>query len=221
MKLADIDILSIGNTVQLAGAVYVGDGKAYLVMLPDEHVDVLYSEGGARQPPGSPSLPSGVYARSGGDALPLEVLNLDPDEWKQFLVQTDIMETEILEQAGPNEPVVKAIARKSQRQIDQNVQWAVWRRDGCRCRYCGRNDCPMTVDHLVLWEEGGPTIEENLATACRKCNKTRGRIQYSAWLAHPYYKKVSAGLAQEVLDLNRRVLETLDSMPRRVHVHSR
>ena len=79
----------------------------------------------------------------------------------------------------------------------------------------------MTVDHLVLWEDGGPSIEENLLAACRKCNKKRGSISYPDWLNHPYYKTVSEGLTPEVRQLNIELVDTLDSIPLRVHKKSR
>jgi 5-methylcytosine-specific restriction endonuclease McrA len=38
----------------------------------------------------------------------------------------------------------------------------------------------------------GASVEDNLITACRKCNKTRGNMLYEDWLNSDYYKKVSA-----------------------------
>ena len=70
--------------------------------------------------------------------------------------------------------LTKAILRKTARQIEASVSWQVWRRDGCRCRYCGRDNVPLTVDHLVRWEEGGPSTEENLVSSCKKCNQSQG-----------------------------------------------
>jgi len=148
------------------------------------------------------------------------VLDVSSDEWKQILRQTDLMETEIL-QAAENGELVKAIVRKSARIIEQGLSWKVYHRDGYRCRYCGKQGIPMTVDHLVLWEDGGPSIEENLLAACRKCNKKRGSISYPDWLNHPYYKTVSEGLTPEVRQLNIELVDTLDSIPLRVHKKSR
>lgn len=219
MRLSDIDLLSVGNTVQLAGAVYAGDGKAYLVMFPDEHTGLRVDQPYVDEFEVVLSLsPSSV---DDADSKRLEVLNLDPDDWVRFLRQTDLMETEILAKAAADGPLVKAIVRKSQRQIDQAVSWKVFRRDGYTCRYCARDDVPLTVDHLVLWEEGGPTIEENLLSACRKCNKTRGRLQYVQWLVHPYYAKMADERGEILNAANILLASTLDAIPRRVHIHSR
>lgn len=96
----------------------------------------------------------------------------------------------------------KAILRKSQRTIEQGISWEVFRRDSFKCRYCGADQVPMTIDHVVLWEELGQTAADNLITACRKCNKTRGNMQYLDWLNSDYYKKVSVNLTNEEKQAN-------------------
>lgn len=88
----------------------------------------------------------------------------------------------------------KVVLRKSQRQIDQHIAWTVYRRDNFRCVYCGNDHTPLTVDHLVLWEEFGDTVVENLVSACRKCNKTRGNQQVDEFLNSDYYKGLKSPL---------------------------
>ena len=141
---------------------------------------------------------------------------MDLEDWRTFIRQTDHLEMEVIapDQDGK---IVKAILRKSQRQVDQGTSWEVYDRDGYRCRYCGKNGIPMTVDHLVLWEEGGPATPENLVTCCRKCNKKRGNMQYKDWLQSPYYKKVSRGLIIAAIEANEAVLKTLPGIPRGMH----
>jgi 5-methylcytosine-specific restriction endonuclease McrA len=111
--------------------------------------------------------------------------------------------------------VTKAILRKSQRLIEQRVSWAVFKRDGYRCRYCGAEGVPLTVDHLVLWEDGGPSVEENLVSACRPCNKTRGNMSYGDWLHSRYYRQKSSKLTPEGREANDKLLSTLNSIQRR------
>lgn len=206
--LKDIDLLKVGHTIQLAGAVYAGEGKAYLVMFPEESgcIDVQGSDE--------------VILRTNHHTYEVESLELSQEEWKTFLRQTDLLETEVLAKAEDGK-TTKAILRKSSRQIEQGVSWAVFRRDRYACRYCGADDVPLTVDHLVLWEVGGPSIEENLVSACRKCNKTRGNTEYAEWLHHPYYKKVSHYLTAHGRQLNIDLLPTLDSIPIRPHKRGR
>ena len=191
MQFDQLNLLSIGNTIQIAGVIFVGEGQTLLCFFPDEH-----------------------------PAQPFEVLQMDLDQWNAFLRQTDVMETEVLTRASDG-TLAKAIVRKSQRQIEAGVSWRVWKRDGYRCRYCGNDDVPLTVDHLVLWEEGGHSIEQNLLSSCKKCNKTRGNMQYAEWLQHPRYVSLSTKLAPDVRASNEALLSTLASIPRRVHSRSR
>lgn len=131
----------------------------------------------------------------------VDMLELSNQEWQDVVYQTDVLETKLI---GIN----KALVRKSQRQIDASVSWAVFKRDGYRCRYCGK-DGPLTVDHVDLWEAGGATVEENLLSACRKCNRTRGNMEYEAWVESEYYGKVSVALTEEQRIDNRAVVYKL------------
>lgn len=105
--------------------------------------------------------------------------------------------------------------------LETKVSWKVFKRDGYACRYCGNDDVPLTIDHLVLWEEGGPSTVENLVSACKKCNRTRGNTPYADWLKHRYYLKVSKGLTADVRQQNDDLVATLDAIPRMVHKRSR
>ena len=188
----NLNLLSIGNTVQISGMIWSGEGINYLCYLPDEL---------------NPEYDTVL--------MPLTL-----EEWNELVRQSDLMETEILAKDTEGK-LVKTILRKSTRQIDQAIQWKVFERDEYCCRYCGRTGIPLSVDHIILWEEGGPSTEENLITACKKCNKTRGNMQYADWLQSPYYKKVSSGMLQESIRENEFVLTRLDSIPRRIHIKSR
>lgn len=207
-KLSDLNILDVGNNIQLAGAVYIGNGKLYLTMFPDEAGEL------------NDSFETCSWVQSTGGHLDIESLNMSQEEWETFIRQTDLLETQGLVKAE-NGSVEKAILRKSSRQIDQGVSWKVFRRDGYACRYCRADDVPLTVDHLVCFEEGGPNTETNLVSACRKCNKTRGNTPYAQWLEHPYYKKVSQNLTEGEREANVKLASTLDSIPRHYAKRSR
>jgi 5-methylcytosine-specific restriction endonuclease McrA len=208
-KLSDINLLSVGHSIQMAGAIYVGEGQAYLAFFADEPHELV--EMSALRVPGNPAL---------ADQIPLKVLELSQDDWVELLKQTDQLNTEVLARAADG-TVQKAIIRKSQRQIEQGVSWRVYKRDRYACRYCGNDNTPLTVDHLVTWESGGPSTVENLVAACRKCNKTRGELGYAEWLRHPYYLKVSRNLSEADRAANVKVLETLDAIPRLEHKRTR
>lgn len=193
MKFSDIKLLDIGNTIQMVGSVYAdGNGKSFYFPFPS-------------------------VSDEGKDPVHVEMTH---EDWKALLRQADLVETEVLAQHKDGE-LYKAIARKSQRQVDSQVQWNVYRRDNFMCRYCGTEKMPLTVDHLVRWEDGGPTIEANLVAACRKCNKVRGDTAYAAWLRHPYYVEASQKVSIAYQELNRRAADMLADIPRNPVVKDR
>lgn len=60
--------------------------------------------------------------------------------------------------------------------MSQGLRYNILQRDGFRCRLCGRSakDHPgleLEVDHIVPVSKGGLTIESNLQTLCRDCNR--------------------------------------------------
>lgn len=189
IKIEDLGLRKIGNTLQLVGLIYQGEGSDYIMYLPGE----------------TPATDDDFGARH----------RLIVEDWEAFLRQSDQMETEVLERSKDGK-VTKAFVRKSTRQIEQGVSWTVYRRDGYKCRYCGADDIPLTVDHLVTWESGGPTTVENLVASCRKCNRTRSDLPYAEWLEHPYYLKVSRGLSPGERHQNKFDLEGLAKIPLRV-----
>jgi hypothetical protein len=189
MKLKDINLFDVGNHIQMVGAMYSDGDENYVLLFPEDH---------------------------GAKVLPQNVLEMDHEEWKAFIRQTDLLEVQPLDGA-----LDKAILRKSARQIEQGVFWNVYRRDGYRCRYCGKDDVPLTVDHVILWHAGGPNIEENLVSSCRKCNKVRGDTPFAEWLRHPFYTQAAEKLTAAIRQANEDLVATLDKIPRVRHIKSR
>lgn len=187
-----LNIMDMGHSIQVVGVIYADEEVAYLCMMPEEPME-------DRQ---------------------VRVLELSQEDWKKIIYQTDMLETEILQKA-PDGKLTKVIIRKSTRQIEQGVSWNVFRRDAYSCRYCGRSDVPLTVDHLITWEDGGPSIEDNLVASCRKCNKARGTIPYAEWLKSSYYAKKSKGLGSRQLEANDQLQFKLDEIPLREHTRGR
>lgn len=195
ISLSDIELLDIGNTIQIAGVLWSdGRDRAFVTQVPN-HED----------------LPTDIHL------LPLTLA-----EWEQFLRQTDLLETEILAQDISGK-IVKAIYRKSQRQIDTYLQWAAFHRDAYHCRYCYRTGVPLTVDHVDLWEHGGGTFLDNLVSCCRPCNKVRGSLPFPAWLQSSYYQARSAHLPEAWKEKNLAVLADLSRLQtlRVTHMRSR
>ena len=111
----------------------------------------------------------------------LDIFHPTLEQWQGIVKQSDMKEVEGMDKGK------KIILRKSTRQIEQKIMWEVYRRDEYTCRYCGATDRPLTVDHIVLWEEMGPSIPLNLISSCKKCNNKRGNMQYEDWLKSPHY----------------------------------
>ncbi len=179
ITLNDLNLYDIGGKIQLIGGIWQGNGKTYLALIKGEEV--------------------------GGTDI--TTLSMDLSDWERFLRQTDLLETEILQNDGSG--IKKAIVRKTQRQIDGLLQWNCWKRDGFRCRYCNRDDVQLTIDHCDLWEEGGATVLDNLLSACKKCNRTRGNMQYEDWLQSEEYKRIIVNLPDEVRKANEELVGQL------------
>lgn len=81
----------------------------------------------------------------------------------------------LLEKAQENQEFEKS--REYQRKLmTPGLRYNILQRDGFRCQLCGRSakDHPgleLEVDHIVPVSKGGLTIESNLQTLCRDCNR--------------------------------------------------
>lgn len=133
---------------------------------------------------------------------------LSKEDWDRLLKQTDYNEVQGMRKGQ------KTILRKSQRNIDSKISWNVFRRDDFKCRYCAIDFVPMTVDHIITWELGGATHEDNLLCSCKKCNRTRGNTLYEDWLQTDYYKEKSKFLTQDIKLKNALIIDKLHELPR-------
>lgn len=164
-------IQRIGNGLTYGGFVLSNGNECYIVPLPEEF--------------------ESIYANAASVDIEDIVIDTRNGIWDDIIRQTDLVEVEIFDHNEKR----KIIVRKTQRQMDAKVQWEVFRRDKYKCRYCAVDNVPLTVDHVLTWENGGPTYPENLVTCCRKCNKTRGNTPYEEWLKSDYYLQVSTRLS--------------------------
>lgn len=153
------------------------------------------------------------------DLVVPETVEMTEEDWKTLLLQMDTLEVKLF----PHDPNVRTVVRKSQRNIEQGISWNVFRRDSYVCRYCAADDVPLTVDHLVLWENMGQSLEDNLISACRKCNKTRGNTKFEDWIVSPYYQKVIANFPDpaQAHKYNMSIWEKAQKLPVRVSQRSR
>jgi 5-methylcytosine-specific restriction endonuclease McrA len=166
-KILGVPHTEFGNTIKIAGVMLQGKGETHAVFFPEADEEMW---------PDNLTLNYPTH-----------------EEWKELIFQLDVVETEILD---PNNKHQKVVVRKSQREIEKQSSWNVFRRDNYTCRYCGDNKTPLTVDHVVTWEMMGATVEDNLITACRKCNGKRGNMLFEDWLKSEYYRNILSGFKE-------------------------
>ncbi len=62
--------------------------------------------------------------------------------------------------------------------MDETLYREVRRRAQERCEYCQMSEEAyrprFQIDHIIAQQHGGPTISENLALACVRCNLHKG-----------------------------------------------
>lgn len=65
--------------------------------------------------------------------------------------------------------------------LSKKIRFEVFKRDKFVCQYCGRMapDVILEVDHIVPVAEGGDNGLLNLITACRDCNRGKGKTRIS------------------------------------------
>ena len=56
----------------------------------------------------------------------------------------------------------------------ERTRLAVFDRDGYRCVYCGAHNIDFHADHVIPVSRGGQSELDNLVTACRFCNLSKG-----------------------------------------------
>ncbi len=69
-----------------------------------------------------------------------------------------------------------AICRVERGKVSNRIRFAIYKRDGYRCRICGRSEKfdDLEIDHIKPIAKGGKSTYNNLQTLCRRCNKEKG-----------------------------------------------
>lgn len=70
----------------------------------------------------------------------------------------------------------EAICRVERGKVTNRLRFAVYQRDGCRCRRCGASGrfVRLEIDHIVPVSKGGKSTYDNLQTLCHRCNVEKG-----------------------------------------------
>jgi 5-methylcytosine-specific restriction endonuclease McrA len=59
----------------------------------------------------------------------------------------------------------------------------VFARDGRICRYCGSDEEPLHIDHIISRKRGGTHNLENLQVLCKSCNLRKSSKEEGVFLA--------------------------------------
>lgn len=63
------------------------------------------------------------------------------------------------------------------------IRLHVLNRDGSSCCYCGDEDGPFHIDHVIPLSKGGASEPDNLAVACSLCNVRKKDKSLDEWVA--------------------------------------
>ena len=73
-----------------------------------------------------------------------------------------------------------SICRVERGKVSNKMRFAIYKRDGYRCRICGRTNRfdDLEIDHIKPIAKGGKSTYDNLQTLCKRCNKEKGDTYY-------------------------------------------
>lgn len=66
-----------------------------------------------------------------------------------------------------------SICRVERGKVSNKMRFAIYQRDGYRCRKCGRKTDDLEIDHIMPIAKGGKTEFNNLQTLCKRCNSEK------------------------------------------------
>lgn len=79
-------------------------------------------------------------------------------------------------------PLPRFWNRKADRpRLPEVLRAEILLRDGEVCAYCGTKEGPWEIDHIFPACKGGSNEPENLAVACRTCNRQKGAKTLTEW----------------------------------------
>ena len=64
----------------------------------------------------------------------------------------------------------------------KELRATVFERDDYTCQYCGERGGKLECDHVMPVSRGGSNELENLATACKKCNRSKRAKTPDEWM---------------------------------------
>lgn len=85
--------------------------------------------------------------------------------------------------------IIKKKESQERRYEITQLEWAqlrekTFKRDDYTCVYCGKRGEKLELDHIIPFSRGGRSIESNVITSCRLCNrqkKDKTPIEFIKW----------------------------------------
>ena len=80
-----------------------------------------------------------------------------------------------------NPEIWEALCRVERGKITNKIRFAIYERDGHRCRKCHAESYDLEIDHIVPIAKGGKSTIDNLQTLCHRCNVEKG-VRTERWI---------------------------------------
>lgn len=82
----------------------------------------------------------------------------------------------------PKPPRPKRLRPRKSGELSDALRYEIFKRDDWTCAYCGTRDIrKATIDHIKPIALGGDDDPENLTTACKSCNSSKGAKTLEEW----------------------------------------
>lgn len=118
-----------------------------------------------------------------GDAQLARIARLTPEEWQAVrpaLAEFFTEENGQWQHSRIDAELAKVKARPDQKTWIE-LRTKVFHRDDFTCTYCGTRGGNLECDHIIPAKLGGPASLENLTTACKPCNRSKGSKKLAEW----------------------------------------
>lgn len=85
----------------------------------------------------------------------------------------------------PKPDIFKVSSRGSNKRqaLPASIRKFIHERDEYRCVYCGKDEAPFQIDHIMPVSRGGGDEIENLCLACPDCNLSKRDKTVEEWLS--------------------------------------
>ena len=72
-------------------------------------------------------------------------------------------------------------AARPSAEVWMQIRKRIFIRDDFTCQYCGIRGVVLECDHVIPVAQGGSSNDDNLTTACRDCNRSKGAKTPEQW----------------------------------------